>query len=44
MQIVLGGVGGGGVGERRGENKVHNRRSASGIYGHNLARVEGELA
>ena len=36
-----GGVGGGGW---RGENKVHYGRWASGVYGHNLARVEGELS
>ena len=37
----FGGEGGGGW---RGENKVHYGRCASGVYGHNLARVEGELA
>ena len=36
-------VGGRGAGWR-GENKVHYGRCASGVYGHNLARVEGELA
>ena len=36
--------GGGGGGGWRGENKVHYGRWASGVYGHNLARVEGELA
>ena len=36
--------GGGGGGGGRGENKVHYGRWASGVYGHNLARVEGELA
>ena len=36
--------GGGGPGGGRGENKVHYGRWASGVYGHNLARVEGELA
>ena len=40
--ISLGGVGGGGG--WRGENKVHYGRWASGVYGHNLARVEGELS
>ena len=35
---------GGGGGGWRGENKVHYGRWASGVYGHNLARVEGELA
>ena len=35
--------GGGGDGWR-GKNKVHYGRWASGVYGHNLARVEGELA
>ena len=38
------GGGGGGGGGWRGENKVHYGRWASGVYGHNLARVEGELA
>ena len=37
--FFLGGGGGGG-----GESKVHYGRWASGVYGHNLARVEGELA
>ena len=37
-------LGGGGGGGGRGENKVHYGRWASGVYGHNLARVEGELA
>ena len=41
--IFLGGGWGGGGGWR-GENKVHYGRWASGVYGHNLARVEGELA
>ena len=36
--------GGGGGGGGRGENKVHYGRWESGVYGHNLARVEGELA
>ena len=36
--------GGGGGGGWRGENKVHYGRWASSVYGHNLARVEGELA
>ena len=40
--ISLGGGGGGGG--WRGENKVHYGRWASGVYGHNLARVEGELS
>ena len=40
----MGGGGGGGCGEERKENKVHYGRCASGVYGHNLARVEGELA
>ena len=38
------GGGGGGGGGWRGENKVYYGRWASGVYGHNLARVEGELA
>ena len=38
------GGGGGGGGVWGGENKVHYGRWASGVYGHNLARVEGELS
>ena len=45
-KFVLG-AGGGWVWRGAGwreENKVHYGRCASGVYGHNLARVEGELA